>query len=625
MTTKRVAFSSPDDKFGEPSVEFHLYDYCDSQSVVSEAVSIDLSLIQKEQQQQQQRRGKNIKGIRGQEKGMGKLLKQRSRSSITSDVSMDISSNSPEMSFWDNEENSFADYVNFANQNNKGGQQQQQQQQRPSGKLAQRASITSAVSTSENSFWNNDENSFADYAQQFARPPKQDRRLSGSFHLTEEGFSEIRFDEEGSLGDSFLSMGSFALDGGVEILGFEDVKDGDEPGHNNNNNYTAASKAAMLDGSGESWSITESLLKDADGEEDLRDSTPMNMRRADRRAQRARDRLSAYSRVPGRTGSVGSISLSSVGPGPKRKDSLGKYSDHSLGSMSGIPRRNGSIGKYSDHSKSLSSGVPRRNGSLGKYSDHSSGPRRNVSLGKYSDHSQGRLSRRPSTGVRRNGSIGPLSAKGVSRNSTSIGTNSGHGIARRGSTGYNNPNSGHGIARRGSTGYNNPQRRNDDSAVKSSLSRATSIKLKQESAAAAAADVPKPDTNTDEQSPTLRQRNGIKSEIEESTPSSSLEKKKKDKKKIKESTSSSSLEKKDKKKKNKGSAAEKKNKKKDSKNIVSPVVTKEMKVKLGSSASDLSGVGPVFSPRTSKAMKIKMGRDSDHLPRSASLRQQLLG
>ncbi|CAJ1934610.1 unnamed protein product [Cylindrotheca closterium] len=395
--TKHVAFSRPGDEVGEPSVEFHLYDYCDSHSVTSEAVSIDLSMMQDQQQQKRSMRGKQAGKSRGHDAGMGKLLKRGStsgtsekRASITSEVSHDISA--AENSFWDNEENSFADYANLGNQ--KGGQ-------RNSGKLVQRASITSEMSGVD-SFWK-EENSFADYAKFGGL--KQDRRVSGSFHLAEEGFNDIRFDDEASLADSVLSMGSFALDGGIEIYGFEDIKDGEEYHGNHNNTYTAPSKASMLDGSMDSWSINESVLKEGhiDGEEGLKDAMPM--RRADRRAQRARDRLSAYSRVPSRNGSIGSLTSN-----PRRNGSIGKYSDHS----GPIPRRNGSIGKYSDHSG------PRRTGSLGKYSDHSlgslsmasSGPRRTGSLGKYSDHTPRGVGRRSSAapGHRRNGSNGSLAA-----------------------------------------------------------------------------------------------------------------------------------------------------------------------------------------------------------------------
>ena len=505
MTTKRVAFSKPGDEVGEPSVEFHLYDYCDSQSVASEAASIDLSLIKDQQKRNGKTRGKHVRGNRVHDAGMGKLLR---RASITSEISQDISGNSSaENSFWDNEENSFADYANLSNP--KGGQ-------KASGKLMQRASITSEISGTDNSFWNNEENSFADYAQFGAQ--KQPRRVSGSFRVNEDGFSDIRFDDEESLSDSVLSMGSFALDGGVEIVGFEDMKNGEELG--NNNHYTAFSKAAMLDGSMDSWSITESVLKEeVDGEVDLKD--PMPMRRADRRAQRARDRLSAYSRVPSRNGSIGSMSSN-----PRRNGSLGKYSDHSG------PRRTGSLGKYSDHSLgsiSMSSG-PRRTGSLGKYSDHT--PR---------SFAGRRLSAAP--GHRRNGSSGSAAVL----------------------AGRIRPAS--------------PKR--DDEEGSPTLRQRNCV----------AADAPKPDD--EEGSPTLRQRNGRKSET-------------------KKEPSSAAIEKKD--------------------SIVASKVTKEMKKKkLG---SDLPAGGAslrsprtasLLSPRTAKAMKIKMGKDSDRRPRSASLRQHLLG
>ncbi|KAL3934519.1 MAG: hypothetical protein SGBAC_009784 [Bacillariaceae sp.] len=531
--SKRVAFTKEDDEVGEPSVEIYMYDYCDSQSVVSEAVSIDLSLIKEQKQRKDSRVKSNnkngVRGSRGHEAGMGKLLK---RGSITSEVSQDVSS--ADNSFWDNEDNSFAEYANMGNQQ-KGGRS-------GSGKLTQRASITSEVSGIDGGFWNNEDSSFADYVQFGGQ--NYDRRSSGSFRLTD----DIRFgDDDASLSDSMLSMGSFALDGGVEIVGFDDLKDGEAP-----------SKAAMLDGSGESWSIAESLLKDVEAEEDLNDSMPM--RRADRRAQRARDRVSAYSRTPSRNGSIGSIST------VRRNGSLGKYSNHSHGSMSlsSVPKRNGSLGKYSDHS-------------LGAISQ-SSGPRRNGSLGKYSNHSAKSLnSRQPSTGPmhhRRNGSVGSHAGVTPKRNG-SIGSLSTKGIARTSSIGKN---SGHGIGR--------PSRRNDMLGGKSQSSRAGMTSASWHSGTggalavkkAASADVTPTPEAEEEGSPTVRQRNTRKSESK--------------------------------------------------KDIVSPKVTKAMRKKLG---SDLPS-GAVLSPTASKvaassksSRKIKMGKDSDQLPRSASLRQQLLG
>ena len=300
---KHVAFSSTEDEMGEPSVDFYLYDYCDSQSVVSEAPSIDMSLL-KEQQQ------RKMKG--SDEKGMGKLLKRSSvskRSSITSEISHDMST--AENSFWDNEENSFADYGQFGNQKGGGGGGKRSQQQRPS-----------ISSDSGGSFWNSEENSFADYMQFGGQ--NMERRNSASNRSGSMRLSELNFDDEGSLADSVLSMGSFALEGSYEIMGFEQLDDIEEQ---DSANYRAPSKAAMMmdSSSQDSWSITESILKD--GEEDLRDSMPNN-RRAERRAQRARDRVSAYSSTPSRNGSIVSISV------PRRNGSLGKYSDHSLGSIS---------------------------------------------------------------------------------------------------------------------------------------------------------------------------------------------------------------------------------------------------------------------------------------------------
>jgi len=522
-----------------------LYDYSDSQSVVSEAVSIDLSLI-KEQQQQRNNTGLRgnalSKASRGQERGMGKLLLKPS--SISSDISHDLSS--AENSFGENEEISIADHVQFGGGG--GGL-------RMSASSQKRASLNSE----DNSFWNNEENSFADYMQFGGQ--KLNRRTSvGSMRSGSIRLSELRFDhDDASMEDSVLSMGSFALEGDFEISGFEGIIGDDQE---------QASKASMTADPSpeETW---ESPLKAEEGEEMLKDRMPL---RSERRAQRARDRISTYSRTPSRNGSIGSIA-SGV---PKRKDSLGKYSSHSRGSIvsAGVPRSSGSLGKYSDHS----SGVARRNGSLGKYSDHSMAPRR----------------------PRRRGSIG-------ARSTSSIGAPIRSQSANGGTVNSAHVRRSLAAAVSGTRG-GSPTGKAQSARVLGSSKRDTSP--------------PKPsspdnesnkngDSNKVDGNSTLPKRNGKGPNDADDVTGKPTEKRN-------------------------GKGEKKTKKKKDT--IVSPKVTKSMNDKLsGSSSTGISDAALLAAAVSSgsemhsktktkrKGSTIKLGKDSDNLPRSANLRQQLLG
>jgi len=397
--SKHVMFAD-DSVTGESSVDVRSYDYCDQQSQCS-SVSIDFSLL------------KENGNLRGNGGFRGSALES-----------------------WENEERQ---------------------------RLSIRNSITS---TSSNDFSVTDNNfmmNMDEAATYFAMMNKNNNSPSrtGSFHKGSQIQFDSAFDEE-SLADSVLSGASFALDGmdGDNKLG-EFALD-DKSLQTSEFDVKSQSHPTMDEiGSEDFMSLAEESYESEVSLKDPPPSVPLmrssSFMRSEKRKQRTRNRLRAYSEKPMRSSSVNSISsiprrnnsnrsLSTRSPtGNPRRDSVAA----SLGTSSArIPRRS-SLGASSANNTrrsslgSSSANNPRRYGSPGASGAHilsnahntrrsslgSNNPR-NTSLGASSAHNprrNGSLGSMAATNPRRNGSLGALQK----RTSNSLKTESCHAAVSR--------------------------------------------------------------------------------------------------------------------------------------------------------------------------------------------------
>lgn len=418
---------------GEPSVDFRSYDYCDQQSQCS-SVSIDFSSFLKESG-----------NLRGSGVSRGSALESLDR------------------------ENEIRQRMWIRNSSN--------------------SSNSNDLSVTGNQFKLNVDEAAAYFAMN-RNSNSSSRR--GSFHKG----SHIQFDsafDEQSLADSVLSGTSFALEGLDGDSKLDDFALDDEFDTNSQSHPT------MYEiGSDDFASLAEENSSESESEESLKDPPPSlaplmpssSFTRSEKRMQRTRDRLRAYSENPMRNGSLGSMSSiprrngsnRSLAVSNTRRASLGTSSSYipkreSFGTLSSTnnQRRNGSPGAAS------SAHIPRR-GSLGTSNAHiprrsslGSNSARNNSLrasGAHNPRRNGSLGASGALNPRRNGSSGAFSSHNPRRNG-SLGAFSSHNPKRNGSLGASNA---HNPSRNGSLGSmtgSNPRRNGSLGAVQKRTSNSS--------------------------------------------------------------------------------------------------------------------------------------------------------